>query len=71
MSNIEYIKLYNLANYDEVITQLYCRNPLDNTTQPQQNLNTVVGLDMKMTVQTTPPHPPHQPQKLNGGLQEP
>ena len=32
----------------------YCHNPNDNTTQ--QNLNTVVGLDTKMTVQT-PPHP--------------
>ena len=37
------------------------------TTQPQaqHNLNTVVGLDMKMTIH---PHPPH---KLNGSLQEP
>ena len=37
------------------------------TTQQQHNLNTVVGLDMKMTLQTTPTHP----RKPNGCLQEP
>ena len=31
-----------------------CHNPNDNTMQ--HNLNTVVGLDMKMTVQTPPHH---------------
>ena len=36
-------------------------NPNDNTTQ--HILNTVIGLDMKITVHTTPPHPtpPHRP----------
>ena len=34
-------------------------------TATQENLNTVVGLDMKMTVQAPPP------QKLNKGLKEP
>ena len=38
-------------------------NPNDNTTQ--HNLNIVVGLDTKMTVQAPPPHPPH---KLNSSL---
>ena len=33
--------------------------------QRQHNLNTVVGLDTKMTLHTTPP------QKLNGSLREP
>ena len=44
-----------------------CHNPNDNTTQ--HNLNIVVGLGMKMTVQT----PPHAtlPQKLNCSSQEP
>ena len=37
-------------------------------TTTQHNLNTVVGLDMKMTVQTPPHHPP---QKLNGEHQGP
>ena len=38
----------------------------------QHNLNIVVGLDMKMTVHTTPHHPtpPEHTQKLNGRLQE-
>ena len=36
-------------------------NPNDKATQPQ----TVVGLDMKMTVQSPPP-PSSPPQKLNG-----
>ena len=36
------------------VFRTFCHNPKDNTTQ--QNLNTVVGLDTKMTVQT-PPHP--------------
>ena len=43
----------------------YCHTPNDNTTQ--HNLNTVVGLDMKMTVQTPPTTPP---QKLKGDPQE-
>ena len=34
------------------------------TPTTQHNLNTVFGLDMKMTVQTLP-HPPTPPQKLN------
>ena len=38
------------------VFKTFCHNPKDNITQ--QNLNTVVGLDTKMTVQT-PPHPPH------------
>ena len=37
-------------------------------TPTQHNLNTVVGLDTKMTVHT-PPHPP--PQKLNIRLWKP
>ena len=36
------------------VFRTFCQNHKDNTTQ--QNLNTVVGLDTKMTVQT-PPHP--------------
>ena len=44
---------------------------IHNTTQPQHILNTGVGLDMKMTVQTTHPHPPFPPKKLNRGLHEP
>ena len=51
----EYLQLY------------YCHNPNDNTAQ--HNLNTVVGLDMKLTVQTPPTHPTQH--KLNGSLQEP
>ena len=39
-----------------------CHNPSDNATQPQP----CGGLDMKMTVHTTPP-----PQKLNDSSQEP
>ena len=35
--------------------QHFCYNPHENTTQ--HNLNTVVGLDMKMTLQTPPHHP--------------
>ena len=35
--------------------EFHCHNPNDNTTQPQHNFNTVVGLGMKMTVHTTPP----------------
>ena len=38
------------------VFKTFCHNPKDNITQ--QNLNTVVGLDTKMTVQT-PPYPPH------------
>ena len=38
-------------------------------TTTQHNLNTDVGLDTKMTMQTTPP--PTPPQKLNISLQEP
>ena len=41
------------------------------TTQPQNNLNTEVGLDMKITVQSPPHHHPTPPQKLNSSLQEP
>ena len=37
----------------------------------QHNLNTVVGLDTKMTVQTQPLHHPTPPQKFNGSLQKP
>ena len=45
---------------------LFCQNPNDNITQ--HNLNTVVGLDTKMTVQT-PPYPTttNPPHKLNVG----
>ena len=43
--------------------KFYCHNPNDNTTQ--HNLNTIVGFDMKITVQTPPPH------KLNSSLHEP
>ena len=50
----------------------YCHNPNpNNRTQTQHNLNTVLGLDMKMTVQTPPTtHHPTPPQKLKGGRQE-
>ena len=48
----------------------YCHNPNEHTTQPQHNLNTVVGLDTKMTLYTTPP-PTISPQKLNCSLQKP
>ena len=38
----------------------YCHKPNDSTTQPQHNINTVVGMDTKMTVATIqPPHPTH------------
>ena len=37
-------------------------------TTTQHNLNTLVRLDTKITVQTTPPHPA---QKFNSSLQEP
>ena len=41
-------------------------NPNENTAQPQHNLNsTLVGLEMKITLHTTPP------QKLNESVQEP
>ena len=30
----------------------FCHNPNDDTTQPQHNINIVVGLNMKMTVHT-------------------
>ena len=43
-----------------------CHNHNENTTE--HNLDTVFGLDMKMTVQTPPNHPP---QKLNGEHQGP
>ena len=36
-----------------------CHNPNDNTIQPQHNISTVVGLEMKMTVQTPPPPTDH------------
>ena len=38
------------------VFKTFCHNLKDNITQ--QNLNTVVGFDTKMTVQTSP-HPPH------------
>ena len=42
---------------------LYCHNPNINATQ--HNLNTAVGLDMKMAVHTTQPHPnPSSPPKI-------
>ena len=40
--------------YIRVPLLIYCHNPTDNTTQLQHNLNTVVGLDTKMTVHTPP-----------------
>ena len=36
-----------------------CHNPNNNTTQPQHNLNTVVVLDMKMTVENPPQSTTH------------
>ena len=39
---------------------LCCQNHKDSTTQQQHSLNTVVGLDMKMTVHTNPPTTPPQ-----------
>ena len=36
---------------------LNCQNTNSTTTQPQFNI-TLVGLDTKMTLHTTPPHPP-------------
>ena len=44
------------AKYKNIIN---CHNPNDNTTQPQHNLNTIVGLNTKRTVHTTPPHHHH------------
>ena len=41
------------------VFKTFCHNLKDNITQ--QNLNTVVGLDTKMTVQTPPPPPPPPP----------
>ena len=37
-----------------LIEDFFCHNPNNNTMQPQYNLNTVVGLDMKMIVHTQP-----------------
>ena len=42
--------------FSQLLRCTYCHNPNDNTTQPQHNLNTEVGLDMKMAMQTTPPN---------------
>ena len=42
-----------VANEKGQIATKYCQNPNPN---PNTNLNTTVGFDMKMTVQTTPPH---------------
>ena len=58
-------KMIDNENEVEKTLIIKCHNPNDNTTQ--HNLNTVVGLDMKMTVQTPPTTPP---QKLKGGPQE-
>ena len=48
---------------DKKILKVDCHNPSDNSTIPQHNLNTAVGLSTEMTVDITPPH------KLNGSLQ--
>ena len=37
---------------------IHYQNP--NATQPQPQLSTVVGFDMKMTLHTIPPHPNHR-----------
>ena len=54
----------------QMLTILWTRIPTFVITPitTQHNLNTVVGLDMKMTMQTPPPSTP--PQKLNGSFQE-
>ena len=36
-----------------------CHNPNNNTTQPQHNLNTIVGFDTKMNMHSTPHHHHH------------
>ena len=60
----------NNTLYSYFIVSFCCHNPNDNTTQ--QNLNTVVGLNQKMTVQAPPPQPlPPPPQKFNGSIQVP
>ena len=55
-----------VCNFNYLLSQPQTQH---NTTQPQHNLNTMVRLDMKMTVHANPTTPP--PQKLNSNLQEP
>ena len=53
---------------------LSCHNPNSNDNTMQHNLNTVVGLDMKMTVQNRPPHHYHPtipPHKLISSIHDP
>ena len=55
MCSLRNIAIESVTLKEEFGVEKYCHNPNDNTTQ--HNLNTVVELDMKMTVQTPPP--PH------------
>ena len=43
-----------------VTQKKYCQNPNPDSTKPKPKI-TLVGLDTKMTLQTTPPHPTHPP----------
>ena len=52
-----------------VQTKIKTTRPKILLSQPQHNVNTVAGLDTKMTVHTTPA-PPHPPHKLNDYPQE-
>ena len=59
-TSYESYKSFDNLNYS-------CFNGNRLLSKPQPNLNTTVGFDMKMTLQTppTPPHPTHPPHKLN------
>ena len=48
------MSLFNFVLVDLVWLGFNCHNPNENITQHNLNLNTVIGLYMKMTLQTTP-----------------
>ena len=48
------MSLFNFVWVDLVWLGFDCHNPNENITQHNLNLNTVIGLHMKMTLQTTP-----------------